>query len=233
MKTNQLMHVTIGNYTQPIEHLTMMGSLNHLWEYGNSLRVAKGLNEKDLQEFMRSSDLMEFVEALECKYGDRGENLNMEKIPYLKVDQLGRSAGLSNSKFFKTKRGKGGGTWAHVMILLRAAAYLDKRFEVEVYDTFINSKILQWRDDSGDQYLELNSAIDAHLPNRNGKDNTGIFIQVAKRLKSKILPNGDDWNTATYQQLEERTKFEKSLIQFLQFGMVRDYDHLKEIIDKL
>ena len=233
MKTNQTMHVTIGGYTQPIEHLTMMGSLNHLWDYGNSLRAAKGLNGKDLQEFVRSSDMVEFVEALERKYGGRDESLNMAKIPYLKIDQLGRSTGITNSKFFKTKRGKGGGTWAHLMILLRAAAYLDKDFEVEVYDTFINNKILQWRDDSGDQFIALNIAIDAYLPDRQGKDNKGVFIQVAKRLKTKLLSEDGNWNDATFEQLEARAEMEKSLVQFLQLGMIRDYEHLKEVIAKL
>lgn len=230
MKTNQLMHVTIGNYTQPIEHLTMMGSLNHLWEYGNSLRAAKGLSGKDLQEFMRSSDTVEFIVALERKYGQK---LKTGILPDLKIDQQGRTVGTITSDFVKTKRGKGGGTWAHLMILLRAAAYLDKDFEVEVYDTFINNKVLQWRDDGGDQFLALNVAIDAYLPNRQGKDNKGVFIQVAKRLKSKILPEGVDWNNAAFPQLEDRAKTEKSLVQFLQLGMVRDYDHLKELIDKL
>ena len=230
MKTNQLMHVTIGNYTQPIEHLTMMGSLNHLWEYGNSLRAAKGLNGKDLQEFMRSSDTVEFIEALERKYGQK---LKTGILPDLKIDQKGRTIGTIQSEFVKTKRGKGGGTWAHLMILLRAAAYLDKDFEVEVYDTFINNKILQWRDDSGDQFIALNVAIDAYLPDRQGKDNKGVFVQVAKRLKAKILQDGVEWNNASFQQLEDRAKIEKSLVQFLQLGMVRDYEHLKELIDRV
>ena len=155
------------------------------------------------------------------------------KIHDLVFDQQGRAVGTIQSEFLKTKRGKGGGTWAHLMILLRAAAYLDKDFEVEVYDTFINNKIIQWRDDSGDQFIALNVAIDAYLPDRQGKDNKGVFIQVAKRLKAKLLTDGVEWNNASFAQLEDRTKMERSLVQFLQLGMVRDYEHLKEVIDKL
>ena len=224
------MHVTIGNYTQPIEHLTMMGSLNHLWDYGNSLRAAKGLGGKDLQEFMRSSDTVEFIEALERKYGQKVKTGN---FPDLKFDQKGRAVGTVQSEFIKTKRGKGGGTWAHLMILLRAAAYLDKDFEVEVYDTFINNKILQWRDDSGDQFLALNIAVDAYLPGREGKDNTGIYINAAKMLKAKVNPDGGSWNTATFEQLELRASVEKSLVKLLQLRVVHDWEHLKELIEKV
>lgn len=41
MKTNQTMMVRIGDYSQPIEHLTMMGNLNSLWLYGNGIRAKK------------------------------------------------------------------------------------------------------------------------------------------------------------------------------------------------
>lgn len=230
MKTNQTMHVTIGGYTQPIEHLTMMGSLNHLWDYGNSLRAAKGLNGKDLKEFVRSSDTVEFIEALERKYGQK---LKCGNFPHLKLDQKGRAIGTVQSEFLKTKRGKGGGTWAHLMVLLRAAAYLDKDFEVEVYDTFINNKILQWRDDSGDQFIALNAAIDAYLPDRQGKDNKGLFINAAKLMKAKINPDQGDWNRATSDQLEARASAEKAIVKLLQLGVVRDWEHLKELIGKV
>ena len=56
-----------------------------------------------------------------------------------------------------------------------------------MYKTFVEGKILQWREDGGDEFINLNIAIDAYLPEREGKDNTGIFIQVAKQLKAKIL----------------------------------------------
>ena len=102
-----------------------------------------------------------------------------------------------------------------------------------MYKTFVEGRILQWREDSGDEFINLNIAIDAYLPEREGKENTGIFIQVARQLKAKILNGEEVWNTATFNQLERRAKIEKDLCGFLKLGMIRNYEHLKEVIAKL
>lgn len=234
MKTNQLMMVSIGNYSQPIEHKTMMGHLNSLWDYGNGLRVSKRLMPLAMKDWLNSHQTLELVYALDKKYNS-GNSTIIEASDYIELDERGRTrlTTIPDNPFVKAKRGKGGGTWVHLMLLLDAAAWLDADFKVEMYDCFINNKILQWRDDSGDQFIALNAAIDAYLPDRNGKDNTGIFIQCAKLLKEKIKPDNDNWNSASFTQLERRAKIESDLVKFLSFGMVRDYEHLKELIGKL
>lgn len=246
MKTNQLMQVRIGNYVQPIEHKTMMGSLTHLWEYGNSLRASKGLVGKDLNNWMRSIETLELVRALENRYANQDVN-NMcqghiietldskeDFIPKAaEMDKDARGQEVVKSQFVRTKRGKSGGTWVHLMLLLDAAAFLDAGFKVQVYETFINNKILQWRDEGGDNFLSLNIAIDAYLPDRVGKDNKGVYIQCAIRLKEKLQPDGGAWNTASHLQLERRAKVEEQLVSLLRLGVVRDFTHLKELIDKV
>ena len=174
-----------------------MGNLNTLWDFGNQLRALKGLPHKELREFMRSRDTVEFVQALERristdtikeinKHPQFDGNLKCGSTTHYEYDDNGKLIGGIKSDLIQTKRGKGGGTWAHLMIMIHAAAYLDKDFEVDVYYSFIKNKILQWRDESGDQYNLLKDAIDLYLPNREGKDNLGVYIQTAKRIKSKI-----------------------------------------------
>lgn len=237
MKTNQLMQVKIGSHILPIEHKTMMGSLTDVWRIGNAYRLQRGNKELDLNNFLRSYETLEFIEALEEKLGV--ENSRPPKCvttTHLEViDSNGVSGAVPTikSELIRTKRGKGGGTWAHLYILLDAAARLDAHFRLEMYQTFVESKILQWRDDSGDQFIGLNAAIDAYLPGRSGKDNQGIYINVAKMLKAKIAPDGDNWNTASYLQLKRRADLETALINLLQLGVVRDWEHLKELIGKV
>ena len=233
MKTNQLMQVTIGQYTQPIEHKTMMGHLNALWDYGNGLRALKGLAPLDQKDWLRSPQTRELFLALQRKHGTQDV---IGVMPPLEKDEKGRtkiSDITKDNPFIKTKRGTGGGTWVHLYLLLDAASWLDADFKLELYDTFINNKILQWREDGGDEFINLNIAIDAYLPEREGKDNTGIFIQVAKQLKAKILSSEDTWNTASFPQLEKRAKLEKDLCNYLRLGMIRNYEHLKEVIEKI
>lgn len=233
MKTNQLMQVTIGQYTQPIEHKTMMGHLNALWDYGNGLRALKGLTPLNQNDWLSSQQTRELLLALNRKFNT--ENQILEN-PIFETDSRGRtkiSDITKNNPFIRTKRGTGGGTWVHLYLLLDAASWLDADFKLELYDTFINNKILQWREDGGDEFINLNIAIDAYLPEREGKDNTGIFIQVAKQLKAKILSPDDTWNTASFPQLEKRAKLEKELCNYLRLGMIRNYEHLKEVIEKI
>lgn len=227
MKTNQIMQVTIGEHTLPIGHKTMMGSLTEVWKIGNAYRTKRGLPELDLNNWLRSPETLEYVRVVE-------EDLNVKCVDSTPLE-IRNSALTKNltSPLITTKRGKGGGTWAHLYILLDAAARLDPQFKHQMYKTFVEGKILQWREDGGDEFINLNIAIDAYLPEREGKDNTGIFIQVAKQLKAKILSPEDTWNTASFPQLEKRAKLEKELCNYLRLGMIRNYEHLKEVIEKI
>lgn len=238
METNQKMLVQIGDFTQEIEHKTMIGNLNTLWAYGNGLRVKKGLGTLNIDDYLRSNETMEFMIALDkkLKYGNlpylKNEQLDEIKIEY---DCYGR-AKITEGKLscIKTKKGKGGGTWAHLYILLDAAARLDANFKLEIYDAFITNKILQWRDDSGNEFKAINIAIDAYLPGRENKEsNKGIYINLAKLLKDKINPNLNNWNEANYSELEKRTKYELQIIGFLRAGLIKDWEHLKEVIERI
>jgi hypothetical protein len=227
MQTNQLMQVRIGDHVLGIEHKTMIGSLTEVWKIGNAYRKMRGLPELDLSHWMRSPDTLEYVKVVEkdlgFEYADSAHyEVNKSVLNHAIISPL-----------IKTKRGKGGGTWAHLYILLDAAARLDPNFKHQMYKTFVESRILQWREDSGDEFINLNIAIDAYLPEREGKGNKGVFIQIAKQLKEKILNDQEVWNTASFTQLERRAKIERNLCDLLRLGVVKNYEHLKELITKL
>lgn len=227
MKTNQLMQVRIGDHVLSIEHKTMVGSLTEVWKIGNTYRKMRGLNELDLSHWLRSPETLEYIQVVERDLGfESAESADYETVNSVLTHTI-------TSPLIRTKRGKGGGTWAHLYILLDAAARLDPNFKHQMYRTFVEGRILQWREDSGDEFINLNIAIDAYLPEREGKENTGVFIQVARQLKAKILNGEEVWNTATFNQLEKRAKIEKDLCGFLKLGMIRNYEHLKEVIAKL
>jgi len=234
MQTNQKMLVTIGEHRQEIEHLTMMGHLNSLWNYGNVLREKKGLPLARLDTWLAYRNTCEFIISLQkqedAKYRDARDLKQFEIIGDLHGRHVIKGSDLT---VIKTKRGKSGGTWAHLYLLLKAAAHLDTDFELQIYETFVTNQILRWRDDSGDEFKTLNIAIDAFLPGREGKDNKGVYIQIAMAIKAKVNPDGGQWNTASYDQLELRTLYERRLIDFMRMGFIRDYNHLKEVIDNL
>jgi len=227
VKTNQVMRVTIGEHTLPIGHKNMMGSLTEVWKIGNAYRTKRGLPELDLNNWLRSPETLEYVKVVE-------EDLDLKPVEstHLEIHKSSLTK-VVTSPLIVAKRGKGGGTWAHLYILLDAAARLDPQFKHKMYKTFVEGKLLQWRDDGGDEFINLNIAIDAYLPERDGMDNVNVFIYVAKQLKAKILSPYDTWNTASLPQLEKRAMLEKDLCNYLRLGMIRNYDHLKEVIAKI
>ena len=227
MKTNQVMRVTIGEHTLPIGHKNMMGSLTEVWKIGNAYRTKRGLPELDLSNWLRNPETLEYVKVVE-------DDLNFKSVEstHLEIHKSSLTK-VVTSPLIVAKRGKGGGTWAHLYILLDAAARLDPQFKHKMYKTFVEGKLLQWRDDGGDEFINLNIAIDAYLHERDGMDNVNVFIYVAKQLKAKILSPYDTWNTASLPQLEKRARLEKDLCNYLRLGMIRNYDHLKEVIAKI
>lgn len=204
------------------------GSLKDLFTVLNGNRKNKGYSILSMQEFLNLHSTIEKINQIEKSEFNNYALENSQRD--CNGNMIRRGVKLNS---IRTKMGKGGGTYVHLMLMLDAAAWLDADFKVEMYDTFINNKILQWRDDSGEEFKNLNVAIDAYLPDRIGKDNKGCYIQTAKLLKAKIAPDGDSWNMATYNQLELRSKIETKLVDILKIGLVRDWNHFKEVIEKL
>jgi hypothetical protein len=78
--------------------------------------------------------------------------------------------------------------------------------------------------------------MDTYLPDRDLVDaekRKWLYINVATAIKNKVKPNDDSWNTASHEQLAQRADYEKRLIDLLKMGVVKDENHLLEMISKL
>ena len=98
--------------------------------------------------------------------------------------------------------------------------------------------LLQRRDEGGENFKAVNIAIDAYLPGRDGKDNQFLFINLANLIADKFgLPEVEKgknrWNDATLHQTEARAKIEETLTIMLRTRLVKDWDHLKTLVDAL
>jgi hypothetical protein len=187
--------------------------LNDLFIAGNALRLAQGKPALQMNAFLNSKGFEEYLEAASDEWNIPAEQLR-------KVEGRGR-----NTK-----------TYVHASIALLAAESMSPRFHAHIHRVFIEGKLLEFRELGGTEFKVLNAAIDAYLPNRDGKDNRGVYIQVAKMLRTKILGEGSvtaDWNSTGVAQTHVRYQIEADLSKMLRLGLVRDYDHLKELIEKL
>ena len=210
MNTDQLLTVTFSEGSISIYHKSMMGSLTDLFNVGNRYRVSAGKGTANMSLFLQSAATQEFISIICKRQG-------------CSPDDVIRQSG----------RGKSSKTMANLHLIIYAAEYLSTEFHYEVIDAFITNKLLEWRDDSGDEFKLLNLAIDNYLPERDGKDNKWIYINIAKAIKLKVNPDGNMWNTATALQLRQRAKIEARMVSVLELGLIRNWEHLKEIIEKL
>lgn len=256
MKTNQTLTVSFGIHSFEIEHKTMMGSLNEVWAIGNAYRVEKGKNPLDLSKFLRSMETLELIESIEEELRilpeDYLKSLKTKKLnsanptefnleDFLEERRLTESSRLLKaivSPLIITKEGRGGGTQAHLYLLLEAAGKLDAKLRLQMYKTFVEGKLLQWRDESGDSFKEMNKCIDMYLSRQRPdgtvrESNERVFRHCAIMIKNKINPDGDSWNTASYEQLKWRQELQADIQKFLRLGYVKDFEGLKSLIRNL
>ena len=265
LKTNQMMKVQIGNFgIIEIGHKTEMGRVSQVIEMGNKRRKENGLKPKLLDHILNKSEFWEFIIARNTLFYQNFNSLKLRELknvdrmgfmPYKITKQLSIKSDftiLDNyqdlvgqiqyseliKKFphlIKSKRGRNGGTWAELYILLKIASMLDKDLEVAIYDVFIKSQILQYRDNGGDSFKKLNLAIKKYIPSSSG-NNQGRFIQIAKLLREKL----EITNTKGYNEIEHnleiqkrRDEIEKNLIFSLQSKLITSYKQLKNVIENL
>lgn len=206
MKTNQLMNIAFDSGTVEVFHKTAMGNLTQLWSCGNLLRLKDGKSVANLSNFLKSGKTIEFIDAL-------------------------KEQGITPMEI--TGRGNTRRTWACLELMIYAAEYVSVSFHVEVIQTFIRGKILDFRDESGDNFKAMNIAIDSYLPERDGKDNKGVRIQVAKQIRHKINPELTNWNLASADELKFRCEIEDKITSILKLGLINNYDHLKSVIGEI
>ena len=240
MKTDQKMIVQLGEATVTIHHKTMIGSLNEILAIGNSFRLKKGQRKLELKEYLSRETTWELIQATEKRVHQ--DNDNSENLAIINFKNFMRNNGqleysklIPKFKVIKTKRGKGGGTWGHLYIMLDLATTLDADFKVLVFETFVKSKILEWRDIGGDNYILLNKIIDT-LPDRQGKNNHGVYIQIAKQFRQKLeLIDSKGYNVkeAIAEIQQKRANWEDKLVSMIEVELITSYPQLKDILTKL
>lgn len=230
MKTNMHMNVAIGGMDVAVEHKTGLVDVNDLAKVGNMIRAGKGRPPITIPRIRANKGITDFTEAVQRQ---------------IDAGHYGYFDAPAELVFATAKSGAGARTKAFLPIALKIAAFMDVDFEAEVYRVFIEEKILQYRDEGGHEFKTLNIVIDSFLPGREDKsNNTGIYISVAKQLRDKVFPEHTDWNNkddgniwnspqATPERMRLRHEYEAYLSRILKDGLVRDYEHLKEVISKL
>lgn len=184
-------------------HSSMMGDLNALFDMGNVYRFNNNKDSLPLSAWIQRQDVKEYIETVSQK--------------------IGREA-------IVRKKGKSGGTFAHLKIMIDAAMSLSPEFKDEVLDIFLIHKIHVARDESGELFKDMNDMLSIYAQSILGKPaHNGHFINIAKIIRERIMPKDLSWNAADCMQLQERTRIEEALATMIKVGVVKDWGHLKQL----
>lgn len=134
MITNQVMKRPMGNFLVEQRTKDSMFNATNLLKQWNEASGEK----KEITKFFDNDNTKEFISALMEE-----ENLHTQKSAYVK----------SNAR-----SDRGGGTWMHPILFVKFAMWLNPRFEVQVIK-FVYDQMLKYRNDAGDAYKELGTAI--------------------------------------------------------------------------
>ena len=208
METKKYMVIKVGETTIEAESLNKEIELTSVFKAVNDDRLNNGKKAINYTNFMSSVGTTEFINELKL-------------------------SGYKDPVRHNGKRGKSSKTYCCVTFAIFVMQQASAKFNRIMIEEFIQGRILENREESCDLYKGLNIAIDVHLKGREDKDNRGLFIQCAKRIKEIIKPNDNDWNKATACQLRKRTDIEERIITVLATGLVDGKDGLYSIIDKV
>lgn len=116
---------------------TTFFSATDLVQAGNRYRIANGMPMFIMGEWFRKDSTIEFMTALEAKYG--------------KIKTAGR--------------GKGAKTWIHPLLFIDMALAISPQLKIEVY-SWLFDYLLEYRNNSGDSYKRMCGAAYLKISNK-------------------------------------------------------------------
>lgn len=208
MITNQVMKRPMGDFLVEQRTKDSMFNATDLLNQWNDFVERKddaknGYVKKELKKFFENDNTKEFIEALV-----KEENLHGQNSAYVKS---------------KARADRGGGTWLHPILFIKFAMWLNPRFEVKVI-RFVYDQMLKYRNDAGDAYKELASAI-GKLVDKNFMH--AAMCKMAKAINYVVfgeheheLRNKHGEETKQYELLD----MERQVARLINDGFIRTYD---------
>ena len=179
MKTNQILQRDFFGGIVRQEHLTGYFCVNDITIVANKYRKNQGLPEARWDKYISSKTTKEFFHAL-MKNED-------------------------NADIIRTKRGRGGDTWVHPLVLMDYMMWLSPDFKVRAYQ-WLYDNLTVYRDDSGESYKKLSGIIqDKYTPAKTAM----AMQQIARNIKKALCV--EDWNKTTPEKLKQRDEIHKNL----------------------
>ncbi len=192
---------------------TGMVDFNSLTKVGNMFRVGKGLNKREFVKWRDKQETQELIDILKHRDGC-----------------------FKNKDILISKKGRYGGTWGNLILAIDYAMWLDVEFKIEVIETFINNKILDFRILGIDYYNEMKDSVE-NLTYRKEKDNHKNFmINLNKKINTKVngeFVKGWDHLLADADKQAHRKRILDFIKQAFTMDLPKSNEDVWNMIDKI
>ena len=156
-----------------------------------------GLTQRHLDKYFASSKTVEFIQTIMKR-----ENLNTPKMVYLK------------------SRGRNGGTYMHPILFIDFCMWINPSFKYDVL-RFVYDKMLTYRNEAGDAYRELASAMNKICAPHQMKR----YMPILGKGINYIITNKHDKQLRNEYGTEEKQKeyfeLEKQVAMLINEGFLK------------
>lgn len=205
MKTNQEMVRKMGNFNVIQRTKDGMFNATDLLKQWN---ITNNL-QKQIIHYTENSSTKEFINAL-----------------ILEEDIKERNSVIIQN------RGKHGGTWMHPLLFIDFAMWLNPTFKVKVLK-FVQDEMIRYRNDAGDAYKELSSAVMKIVP----KDYMPKAMKKIGEALNWIIFNGHERllrnKHGDESKQRELWQLEKKVADLINEGFITAFDPLIDYLRKL
>ena len=196
------------------------------WNNNVNTQNSGCLKERQLDNFWKISNLDQLMSEIALN------ELNFKSVDFTELKNV-----LS-----KTSKGKDGGTWMHPILFIKFAMWLNPRFEYHVLK-FVADQMIKYRNDAGDAYRELSSAVATIVPRNEMKAKLSSAVATIvprNEMKAKMRKVGEAVNWVIFNAHEKMLRnkegdehkqrelwmFEKKVATLINEGFIRNYDGL-------
>jgi hypothetical protein len=137
MQTQVLMKRELFGCEISQQSKTEFFSATELVKAGNKFRLANGLSEFNLSQYLKGSSFKDFKSELENKYGN----------------------------VITSGRGRSSNTWVHPLLFIDIALAINPKLKIEVYEWLFDN-LIKYRNNSGDSYKEMAASVYTRYPNK-------------------------------------------------------------------
>lgn len=125
----------------------------------------------------------------------------------------------------KARSDRGGGTWMHPLLFIKFAMWLNPRFEVKVLK-FVRDKMLEYRDDAGEAYKALASAVARIVPEGRMREVMSTVARGINYVLWNAHSDGERNRHATDEEMRRLHGYERHLAATIDDGFIRSEEAL-------